>query len=206
MSARPNEKTTTAEALLGLLSIKPMSGYEIRGMIQQSIGNFWSESFGQIYPALKGLERDGLIVAERETPSVEDAGRPSRRFRLTEAGRLRLREWLAVLAKPQVPRNELLLKLFFGAEGSTTTMREQIAATRAVYAADLQRYEFIVAKLQQTRAHLAGFPYWMMTVRYGQAEARAMLAWADESLAALDEVEMKGETSSGSTRRSNHAQ
>jgi PadR family transcriptional regulator AphA len=32
-----------------------MSGYDIRKTVQESIRFFWSESYGQIYPALKRL-------------------------------------------------------------------------------------------------------------------------------------------------------
>ena len=55
----------TAKALLGLLSIGPMSGYDLRQLIPWSIGQFWNESYGQIYPALKQMTADGLV--ERET-------------------------------------------------------------------------------------------------------------------------------------------
>ena len=40
--------SATGKALLGLLSIAPMSGYDIRQLIPWSIGQFWSESYGQI--------------------------------------------------------------------------------------------------------------------------------------------------------------
>ena len=182
-------RTTTADALLGLLSLKPMTGYEIKQMIESSIGNFWSESFGQIYPTLKRLETGGWISAEKMTKAEAAGGRASRRYRITPLGCARLQAWLPVPARPQVPRNELLLKLFFGAHAQTTAMRGQIEAMRATYVADLRRYEQIMAAMQKTHGHLAGYPYWLMTLRYGQAEARAMVAWADESLAALGALE-----------------
>ena len=182
-------KTTTEEALLGLLSLKPMSGYEIKQMIEGSIGNFWSESFGQIYPTLKRLEKGGWIAAEKATKAEASGGRASRRYRITALGCARLQAWLPVPARPRVPRNELLLKLFFGAGAPAGAMRAQIEATRAIYVADLKRYEGIAAGMKKTHGHLAGFPYWMMTVRCGRAEAKAMVAWADESLAALDGME-----------------
>ena len=186
---KAESRTTTAEALLGLLSIRAMSGYEIKQMIEQSIGNFWSESFGQIYPVLKRLEREGLIAAEE--PGVGKAGgtRVSRRFRLTARGEQRLQAWLPVPARPQVPRNELLLKLFFGADAPVAVMKEQIEATRAIYQADLKRYQAITTRIRKTRANLPGFPYWMIVVAYGRAEAKAVIAWANESLRALEELE-----------------
>lgn len=157
-----------------------MSGYELRQLIEGSIGNFWSESYGQIYPALKRLEQDGLVsVAEGER-----AG--SKIYTLTEAGDQRLRRWLGVAPRAQVPRNELLLKLFFGALQPVATSQQHVAERRRGLLADLKRYEAIERELERKHAENVGLPFWLMTVRYGKAEAQALLAWCDETLATLD--------------------
>jgi len=50
------ERSQTAYVILGILAIHDnQSGYEIRKTIQQSVGFFWGESYGQIYPTLKRL-------------------------------------------------------------------------------------------------------------------------------------------------------
>ena len=189
-------KTTTAEALLGVLSIKPMTGYEIREFIGMSIGNFWSESFGQIYPALKRLESAGLIAAEPESKSeaasVKRPGGSARRrvYALTEAGRARLAAWLETPAMPQVPRNDLLLKLFFGRNAPAATLRALVAEERARYAADLKRYE---AMGPEIASHKTGNEaYYLMTLSYGLAEAKAIVGWCDKTLAALDAAGTRG--------------
>src|SRR5437660_1769958 len=95
--------TATPDAILGLLSMAPMSGYGMRMVISQSIGHFWSESFGQIYPALKRLTAEGCIEKKTE----RQKGRPDRNmYSLTPKGRERLREWLVVPTEAEVPRNE----------------------------------------------------------------------------------------------------
>ena len=71
----------TAAAVLGALSIEPMSGYEIRQAITTVLGHFWHESFGQIYPCLAELERDGLVSA---TPGPRPR---SSKYRITPSGR-----------------------------------------------------------------------------------------------------------------------
>src|SRR5580700_9952877 len=92
----------TPSALLGLLSLGPMSGYDIRQLIQQSIGHFWSESYGQIYPGLKRLEAVGLVAKKTERKH----GSPDRYvYSLTADGRDRLREWLKLPVAEEVPRN-----------------------------------------------------------------------------------------------------
>jgi DNA-binding PadR family transcriptional regulator len=175
-------KTTTAEALLGMLSLGPKSGYELKQAIEGSIGNFWHESFGQIYPTLKRLQQDGLVKGtegERSGSTV---------YALTEAGEKRLRDWLGVMPRPQVKRNELLLKLFFGNLRSVAEVREQIEDTRQRLAASLARYVAISAEIRRVHQGNPGLPFWLMTVRYGEAEARALLGWCDECLELLGQM------------------
>jgi DNA-binding PadR family transcriptional regulator len=46
-------------------------------------------------------------------------GKPDRHiYSITKKGRERWWKWLAVKPQPEIPRNELLLKLFFGAQAS----------------------------------------------------------------------------------------
>ena len=174
-----DEKTTTAEALLGMLSLRPRSGYELKQAIGFSIGNFWNESFGQIYPALKKLEADGFVSSAAEGK----AGRVV--YSLTEAGRERLQGWLGLPVRPRVKRQESLLKLFFGVEAEPGAMEAQIAEMRERALADLQRYDAQERMLQATYFNMPGLPYWLMTLRYGRAEARMIVSWCDETLAAL---------------------
>ncbi len=38
--------------MLGALSIEPMSGYDIKNLLGRTVGHFWNEGYGQIYPTL----------------------------------------------------------------------------------------------------------------------------------------------------------
>jgi len=179
-------KTTTVEALLGLLSGGPLSGYEIKKRIGESIGNFWSESFGQIYPTLKEMVAEGLAKVE---DSQGTGGRERKRYRLTDAGRNRLREWLTLPAMDQVPRNELLLKLFFGNRAEQDNMKRLVETKKAELSANLKRFEAIEAGIAAGYAGHPGLPYWLMTVRYGKAEAVGLIAWCDECLGTFKEMQ-----------------
>jgi DNA-binding PadR family transcriptional regulator len=178
-------RTTTAEALVAMLSLGAMSGYELRGIIEESIGNFWSESFGQIYPTLKQLQANGLVCASA-------GARPgSKVYSLTDLGRQSFREWLGVPPQPQVMRNELLLKLFFGNHAENASVREQIEQERRSLELDLARYELIEARIKLEHGDHPGLPYWLMTVNYGKAEATALIGWCDETLAQLEMLAAK---------------
>jgi DNA-binding PadR family transcriptional regulator len=184
------EKTTTVESLLGVLSLGPMSGYQMRQMMEQSTANFWSESFGQIYPALKRMLADGLVELVEGTANATDAKDTKERkvYRITEAGRERLREWLGVPARPQVHRHELLLKVFFGDQAERGVLAGQVEAWRARYEGELARHQATEVKLLATCAHLPGLPYWLMTLRYGMDEARMVMAWCDATLRELQGI------------------
>ncbi len=173
----------TATAILGALSISPMTGYALREEIKDSLGHFWSESFGQIYPALAQLERGGLI-------SQQDgrSGR-SRKYALTEAGIARLRELLAEAPQPANPRNGLLLRLFFGAQLGPEACRQLVLDARR-QAQDMLAQMAAARVAVSSDSELADdAPYILLTISAGQHSARATLAWADEALDELARIE-----------------
>src|ERR1022692_4335134 len=111
--------SSSMEVLLGLLTIESMSGYDLGLTIRGSVGHFWNESYGQIYPNLKKLAHDGLVSFKTE----RQKGKPDRRiYSITKKGRERLTEWIAIPPQPEIPRNEMLLKLFFGEQVPTQVL------------------------------------------------------------------------------------
>jgi DNA-binding PadR family transcriptional regulator len=55
------ELSHTAYVILGMLGWQPMSGYEIKSLVDKSTRFFWAASYGQIYPELRKLAAAGLI-------------------------------------------------------------------------------------------------------------------------------------------------
>ena len=105
----------TSLAILGFLTLGPMSGYDVKKMVEGSIDNFWSESFGQIYPALRRLHAQGMIEKQEHASA---GGRPRHVYSIRPRGRETLSQWLHEPTPPARARVELLLKLFFGNEVS----------------------------------------------------------------------------------------
>jgi DNA-binding PadR family transcriptional regulator len=95
--------------ILGLLSLGPRSGYEIKAAVDRSTRFFWAASYGQIYPELRRLEGAGMIEG-RDAPT---GGRRKRVYRLTSVGRAALEEWLLGEEFTIELRDESLLRLFF---------------------------------------------------------------------------------------------
>ena len=172
-------------AILGMLSIAPMSGYDIKKEVETSISNFWTESYGQIYPVLKSLIRDKLV-----TKSVEsESGKPDRHvYALTAKGRKELRRWLLEGSAPKVQRNEFLLKLFFGEEIPGKANAAHLEAFRDLQRGLLQKYAAIEKQIAKENAGNPNLPYWLMTVSYGQHVSRALVQWCDKGLAELKRI------------------
>jgi PadR family transcriptional regulator AphA len=173
--------SSSSEVLLGLLTIEPMSGYDLGQMIRVSIGHFWNESYGQIYPNLKKLEAQGLVTAKTE----RQKGKPDRTiYSITPKGRERLAQWLAFPPQPEVPRNEMLLKLFFGSQVAPTLpiryLERMIAEERPL----LDRFQGVQEEIARNLQY-PDAPYWKMVARFGEVELEAHLRWAEESLAEL---------------------
>ena len=167
--------------VLGMLSLGPMSGYEIKKRIEGSTSNFWSERYGQLYPTLKQLVEDGLTVSQTE----KQEGKPERYiYTLTEKGWASLRHWLTEPTEHPVQRNELLLKLFFGRQTSPSVHIEHVQKFRALQAHLLEKYIGIEAHLRAC-ADDPDIPYALITLNYGQHECKALLAWCDETIATL---------------------
>jgi DNA-binding PadR family transcriptional regulator len=183
------EGGATPNALLGLLSLGPMSGYDIRQLIQRSIGHFWSESYGQIYPGLKRLAAAGLVVKKTERKK----GSPDRHvYSLTADGREQLRRWLKLPVAEEVPRNELLLKLFFGAHVSPNVSREHVQTYLKSHQEELRVYAAVAKTLRKEEANDPQLPFWLMTLNMGRHRSAAMVKWCRETLAELDEMEREG--------------
>jgi DNA-binding PadR family transcriptional regulator len=170
----------TQMAVLGGLSMGPLTGYALREQIRDALGHFWAESFGQIYPALTALANDGLI----ERQPAARAG--SSTFAITPAGSIRLRELLAEAPQSATPRNGLLLRLFFGRQLGAEACRRLVQEARARAEAELASMRSIRAEVQAETGPDA--PYILLTVLAGEHSARASIAWADEALQLLDGI------------------
>jgi len=174
---RPNQSMF---AMLGLLSIGPMTGYELRKLSEESIQHFWRESFGQIYPSLRALEAQGMVTRTEEMGAVR--GRPARQvYALTDEGREALRTWVAAPARPEVPRNELLLKLFFGRQVAAEVNLRQIAERRRIYVDELEGYKALEKRIREAHQGHPDLPYWLLTLNYGKRYTEAEIAWCDEA-------------------------
>ena len=69
--------------ILHSLQLKPMHGYALVKHIKQNSANLLQVEEGSIYPALQRMLREGWLESEA---GVSTKGRPTRIYRLTDAG------------------------------------------------------------------------------------------------------------------------
>ena len=180
-------QSQTSYVILGILAIHPhQSGYEIRKTIQQSVGFFWSESFGQIYPTLKRLNAEKLIV-----PSSSGAAARGNRqeYSITPAGHDCLQQWLALPFRDDPPRNEFLLKLFFARDAGPGVAIAHVRRFQESNRQILATLEYLEPLARAHNSQNPGFPYWMLTLSLGVAQLRACVEWSESALEMLSHPE-----------------
>ncbi len=171
-----------SHSILGALSLRPMSGYDIRKFVQQHLGYFWRESYGQIYPMLQRMQTHGLVQVrvERQT------GKPNRQvYSLRATGNEEFEKWLKEPPAPPSPRNELLLKIFFGHLGDPRVAIRQVEELHATHQRLLQEYVRVGKWLHTANAKHPGLPYWLMTLDFGERFSQMQVEWSEASLREL---------------------
>ena len=75
--------------ILKTLALEPMHGYGIGVRLEQISKGVFQVNAGSLFPALRRLERDGLILGEWR---VTENNRRAKYYRLTTDGRARLKQ------------------------------------------------------------------------------------------------------------------
>jgi len=95
-------------AILGFLSWRPFTGYDLKKMFVDSMFIYWSGNNNQIYKTLVQLHKEELVSIKVQ--HQED--RPTRKiYTITEKGLSELRTW--VQSEPELPqfKNTFLIQL-----------------------------------------------------------------------------------------------
>ncbi|EHS57732.1 PadR family transcriptional regulator [Paenibacillus sp. Aloe-11] len=110
---------TLKYAILGLLNKEPMTGYDIGKEFGKDLGEFWTAKHSQIYPELKKLLNEGLIVYEIQ---ISGEVLEKKLYSITEKGKEDFLQWLKK-AEPiePTPKDVFRLKMYFSNNLDVTT-------------------------------------------------------------------------------------
>src|SRR3712207_430069 len=123
---RSPQVSPTSFALVGLLSIRSWTAYELTQQMNRALRWAWPRTEANIYNEVKRLVPLGLATSVEET----SAGRARTRYQVTERGREAVSEWLRTEPAPVRVQFEPLLRGFPRARGGLGRLRASIAATR----------------------------------------------------------------------------
>lgn len=172
------EKTLTSidYIILGLLHASPLTGYGIRKIFETTPIGIYSSSPGTIYPALKRLQKTGLIV------SAESNGKSV--FQIQKRGTNALIEWLqSPITSEDIQRRMSELILRFAFMDSLVSKEIQIIFIQNLilelksYLQQLEQYYTTAQSMMGQAAQLA--------FEHGLATYRNDLQWAKKALKTL---------------------
>jgi PadR family transcriptional regulator, regulatory protein AphA len=196
-AAEPGEGLSDVEAaLLGLLSVRPMTGYEIRHHFDRALAPWWDTPRTQIYPKLRELEARRLIEHEY----IVQESKPNKRvYSPTPAGRAQLQNWL----KNTIPwpdlRHHMMMRLFLGHLLPAEDLRAMLTGYRdrtADWSARLREIEDKFAKSLSGPYRDAVF-FELLSLQTLIALADFEVSAADRACKALDQARDTAQPGSG---------
>lgn len=178
-------RNTLRYLILGLLWIRPMSGYDIKRTFDRAIASYWNAGNSQIYTTLKNLNKVGLVDAE----VIVQTTRPNRKvYRLTEAGQAELERWLHEEVPERFTKDEFLTRLFFCGVTSDEVALEHLRKHRENLQQQLAYMEWARQEYGSRTARRPRLLEYQLLVReYKEAVLTAGLAVTERAIARLEE-------------------
>ena len=177
-------------AILGLLSWKPLTGYDIKKLMEASSILYWSGNNNQIYKSLVQLHEEYLVTTEVQ----HQQSAPSRKiYTITDIGLSSLKAW--TLSSPEAP--EFKKAFFIQLAWSHMLSDEETDQLLAEYENELQLQ---LAYQREKHARRTGYPdrnqretlLWNMMVQNVIASCENELRWVASVHQALNELKEKG--------------
>lgn len=186
-------------ALLALLSVEPMTGYDLFKHFESSVGYVWHAPDSQIYPELRRMEADGLL--EGEDIPWGPRGR-KRQYHVTAAGREAFRTWANSPLDYPRERDPVHLRAAYLEWAEPAAARAQMLAHLEHYTARRDQWRRKVEEIdggtspilnrrlatvpQEERARVIAFKRFTYEGLLGRAEQE--ISWARSGLKLLDSL------------------
>ncbi|MCJ7433614.1 MAG: PadR family transcriptional regulator [Anaerolineales bacterium] len=172
-------------AILGFLSFKPLSGYDLKKAFDRSVRHFWPANQSQIYRTLAELDEQGLVdkaVIER------DERLDMKIYSISDEGRTELHRWLSTPLPEQDDREPFLIQVYFSGQlkddellhllqNEIRKAEENLAALVAVHQASTTQPKSV----NDERAVFLS----MLTLEYGLASNQALIQWLKNAITCI---------------------
>lgn len=125
-------------ALLAILRVGPLSGYDLQKQFSQSVGHVWHAPDSQIYPELRKMEAAGLVEGEDQ---VRGARGTRRVYHVTDEGDRAFTEWMGSPLDYQRVRDPAHLRAAYLESTSPESAREFFRRHIQVWEGELAQFE-----------------------------------------------------------------
>jgi PadR family transcriptional regulator, regulatory protein AphA len=175
--------------LLGFLNYQPMTGYQLKQFMDESIAHFWHAYHSQIYTSLRQMEKDGLVTSEY----IQGDNQPDRRiYTITAAGKQELATWLGQTQTEMTQvKEELLVRLFFSAQRDPQQVLTELRLQRELHQGKMADYAKIASHIGDPQS--TEYPslerdqkFWMLTLDMGIRYEETYLAWLEHSIKTIE--------------------
>jgi len=174
-----------SHAILGFLSLKPMTGYDLKKVFDRSVRHFWPANQSQIYRTLSELRSEGFV--EQEVVEREDR-LDMKIYSITDPGQQELNLWLSTPLPEQDYREAFLIQIYFGGKLTDTDVItlikheiKNLQSANEQYTAMLGLYR---GKMQQNPTRELFFS--VIPLEYGLTSNQSALNWLNK---VLDRIE-----------------
>lgn len=153
--------------ILGLLSKKDLTVYDIKVAMDKSISQFYSSSFGSINPTVKKLEQKSLIQCSEEIVG----SRLKKVYHITSKGRTEYDRWLSSPIQQGRIKDEFLVRVFFLGDSNQTERKQLLSEYLDELENSKQELELMTAEINNR--DLSSFDqdvlkYQLATLQFGQ--------------------------------------
>jgi DNA-binding PadR family transcriptional regulator len=188
--------TAFEHILLGLICMAPSSGYDLKRIFATTPMGIYQPSSGSLYPALRRLERNGLVQAQARAGRAGESARRRRVYETTQAGRAEHMDWLRTPVAPATASRDLGLHLMRFVMMEHVFRPDEVLRFLDSLAGALAA---LVAQLEQAAASPGlGNGHPRLALDHGLAVHRASLDWAERTIAVLSAAPASGRGQPGS--------
>jgi len=175
-------------ALLGLINYRPMTGYDLKKIFDDTVDFFWSAQMSQIYRELNKLEEKGLVKSTIKSQEK----RPDRKvYQLTKKGKKVFLNWMNKFPYrlSESYRSRFLMRVFFSSRIELNELAFEIKRYKKEQEEEvkaLNKVEQMVRDYEQKKQYENDTFYWNLTLKKGYKNVSSNIEWAEECLQLIE--------------------